>query len=235
MLRGINRQMIFEDDEDSTRFLEILAECKAVDSFQLFGYCLMGNHAHILIGCNEQSLGHCLKRIGVRYVSWFNSKYGRIGHLFQDRYRSEPVADDRQMLAALRYIHQNPVKAGLCAQARDYCLSSYQCYVNGSGIVDTELVLGMLSEKRSQQRREFESFMLSEGDGVFIDDAPARLTERECRKLIEDITGTTSVAEFQALSRETRNTALRQMKEKGMSIRQIVRLTGVPFGVVRHR
>jgi REP element-mobilizing transposase RayT len=233
MFRGINRQAIFEDDEDAERFLEILAECKAMDAWQLFGYCLMGNHVHILIGCDNRPLGGILKRIGVRYVPWFNKKYGRIGHLFQDRYRSEPIADNRQLLAALRYIHQNPLKARLCQQAGDYRLSSYGCYVGRPGITDVEFVLKMLSEDKDRQRQEFEAHMLVDEDAEFIDDVPVRMTDRECKEVISDIAGTTSAAQFQALSPTMRDKALRQMRGRGLSIRQIVRLTGVPFGIVR--
>jgi REP element-mobilizing transposase RayT len=227
--------MIFEEDEDSERFLEILSMCKTALSTQLLGYCLMGNHAHIIVNCKEGSLSDYLKRAGIRYASWFNRKYGRIGHLFQDRYRSEPIADDSQLLSAIRYIHQNPVRAGLCRQAKDYRFSSYGCYIGDPGIVDTGLVLGLLSKDVGRQRRAFEAFMLTEEDAVFIDDAPARLTDRECKRLIEEIAGTASVAQFQGLPSGKRDEALRQMRGKGLSIRQIVRLTGVPFGVVRNR
>jgi hypothetical protein len=193
----------------------------------------MGNHVHILIDCDGRPLGDFFRRLGTRYASWFNRKYGRVGHLFQDRYRSEPIADDRQLLAALRYIHQNPVRAGLCRQPKDYRLSSYHCYAGQPGIVDTGLVLAMLAGDEKQQRQEFESFMLVDEDEAFMDDMPVRLTDQEGRAVIEGITGATSVAQFQALSRERRDEALRNMRRRGLSIRQIVRLTGVPFGVVR--
>jgi REP element-mobilizing transposase RayT len=235
MLRGINRQTIFEEDEDSERFLTILSECKDAASCRIIGYCLMGNHAHILIDYGDRPLGDFFRRVATRYASWFNKKYGRIGHLFQDRYRSEPIVDDRQLLTALRYIHQNPTKAGLCKQAEDYRLSSYHCYAGSPGIVDTDLVLGLLSTDREQQGQAFKEFMLLDEDGVFIEDIPVHLTDRQCKEIIEDITGTTSATQFQALSRERRDDALRQMRKKGMSIRQIVRLTGVPFGVVRNK
>ena len=120
MLRGINQQQIFEDSEDCDKFIQILQECKAVSGFKLFAYCLMGNHIHLLIKPEKEPLEQVFKRIGGRYVYWYNVKYQRVGHLFQDRFKSEPVEDDSYFLTVIRYIHQNPVKAGLCKNIKDY-------------------------------------------------------------------------------------------------------------------
>jgi REP element-mobilizing transposase RayT len=162
VFRGINRQLVFEEDEDYERFLEILSGCKgagAQGGYRLLGYCLMGNHIHLLVGCDGHPPGDILKRIAIRYVSRFNKKYGRFGHLFQGRYMSEPIKDDAQLLAVLRYIHQNPVKAGLCKRPQEYRFSSWAGYANGSGIADTALALGILSKDKQQQATAFESFI----------------------------------------------------------------------------
>jgi REP element-mobilizing transposase RayT len=234
MLRGINRQMLFEEAEDFKRFAEILSQCKT-DACELYGYCLMDNHVHILISFDDRSQAEFFKRVGIRYAVWFNKKYDRIGHLFQDRYKSEPIEDDARLLAALRYIHQNPVKAGLCKHPGDYQYSSYQSYLKDPGMIDTELVLEMFSKDEAKQRQVFEEFMLSEEPSTFIDDRPSRLTDRQCKEAIRAIAGTTSIAQFQALSCEARNNALRQMKKRGLSLRQITRLTGTPIGIVRRK
>ena len=104
MLRGIDRQLIFEDTEDYLRFLNIVQECREICGFQLFAYCLMGNHVHLLLKVRNDDLETVFKRIGGRYVYYYNVKYQRIGHLFQDRFRSEPVDDDAYFLSVLRYI-----------------------------------------------------------------------------------------------------------------------------------
>ena len=103
MLRGINRQVIFEDDEDCEKYLQCLKECKAANGFVLYAYCLMGNHIHLLMKEMKEPLELIFKRIGSRYVFWYNWKYKRSGHLFQDRFKSEPINDDRQFIAVLRY------------------------------------------------------------------------------------------------------------------------------------
>ena len=101
MLRGINKQQIFEDEEDFQKFIQVLKECKAVSEYKLFAYCLMGNHIHMLIKPEKEPLELVFKRIGSRYVYWYNWKYRRTGHLFQDRYKSEPINDDSYFLTVL--------------------------------------------------------------------------------------------------------------------------------------
>lgn len=128
MLRGINQQQIFEDEEDSHKYLEILKTCKTISKFKIFAYCLMGNHIHLLIKIEKENLELIFKRIGARFVYWYNWKYQRNGHVFQGRFKSEPVEDDRQLLAIIRYIHRNPLKSGL--GNLNYKYSSYNKYIN---------------------------------------------------------------------------------------------------------
>ena len=82
VLRGINRQIIFEDDEDYEKLLDTLKEHKETSGYEIHGYCLMSNHMHLLIKEGEEDLGIVFRRIGASYVYWYN----RRGHLFQDRY-----------------------------------------------------------------------------------------------------------------------------------------------------
>jgi len=112
MIRGINQQNIFSGDEDYEKFIAIFSKYHKKSEYEIYAYCLMGNHAHLLIKEGKEALSHAMKRIGTSYVSWYNWQYNRKGHLFQDRYKSEPVEDDVYFLTVLRYIHQNPSKDG---------------------------------------------------------------------------------------------------------------------------
>ena len=111
MLRGINRQTIFEDNEDMNCFLTEVRRCKDISDFKLYAFCLMSNHVHLLLETDQEPLDMIFRRLGSRYAGWYNRKYGRVGHLFQDRYRSEKVETEQYFLTALRYILQNPMKA----------------------------------------------------------------------------------------------------------------------------
>ena len=84
----------------------------------------MGNHFHLLIREQEEKVGETIKRIASSYVYYYNRKYGRDGHLFKERFKSEPVNDMEYFTILLRYIHQNPVKAGVVEKVKDYEYSS---------------------------------------------------------------------------------------------------------------
>jgi REP element-mobilizing transposase RayT len=95
MLRGINRQTIFEDDEDIQRLLETIARYKEICKYELYAYCIMSNHVHLLMKETEETISNAIKRISGSYVFWYNKKYERCGHLFQERYKSEAVDNYR--------------------------------------------------------------------------------------------------------------------------------------------
>src|SRR5699024_6218007 len=108
MLRGINRQTIFEDDEDRIRLLSTIKRYKEKSNFKLYGYCLMNNHIHLLMQEVDETISQTIKRVSASYVYWYNNKYSRCGHLFQERFKSENVETANYFITVLRYIHQNP-------------------------------------------------------------------------------------------------------------------------------
>ena len=230
MLRGVNRQQIFEDEEDCAHFLEILAECKQISCFALYAYCLMGNHVHFLIKEQQEPLEQIMKRITTRYVYWFNVKYERSGHLFQDRFRSEPVENEQYLLTVLRYIHQNPIKAGICQAVADYEYNSYREYVGTVRMIDTGFVYHHISPDDFVLMHS----QLETTQCLDIEDREQspRVTDEQARRIIEKHTKCTSASDFQRLDIATRNKYLKLLKEHGLSIRQISRLTGISFGIV---
>ena len=229
MLRGINQQTIFEDNEDFFKFVETLKNYKAVSGYKIFAYCLMSNHMHILIKVEKEDLNLIMKRIAGSYVYWYNWKYYRKGHLFQDRFRSEPVEDDAYFLTVLRYIHQNPVKSGLVKNIDNYNFSSYNDYVNEeSEIVDLDFALSLM------KKDEFIAFNNEKNDDACLDIEAKdfRINDIDAKKIIIKISKCNSVTEFQLLKPEQRNKYIKIFREKGLSIRQISRLTGINKGVV---
>jgi len=230
MLRGINQQQIFEDSEDFEKFLQVLKDCKAISEFKLFAYCLMGNHIHLLIQEDKEPIEQIMKRIATRFVYWYNIKYQRVGHLFQDRFKSEPIEDDGYFLTVIRYIHQNPIKSGLCENLRDYQHSSYNDFFNNSDFVDCAFVFEIIDQ---------EDFLLFNNETAFdkcldIEAKPLiKVTDEQAKKIIQKYSKCKSVAEFQTLDIKQRDRCLKKFKENGLSIRQICRLTGVSFNVVR--
>jgi len=230
MLRGINQQVIFEEEEDYLKFIETLKDYKAVSGYKVFAYCLMSNHVHILIKVEKEDLDLIMKRIAGRYVYWYNWKYYRKGHLFQDRFKSEVVEDDSYFLTVIRYIHQNPVKAGIVKNIDQYKYSSYNDYIkNENYIIDTELALEMLSKEK------FIEFNNEKNEDVCLDINPKefRINDADARKILKKVSKCDNATEFQLLEQKKRDKHIKNLKESGLSIRQISRLTGVSFSIVR--
>ena len=247
MIRGINRQTIFEDHDDESQFLSLLDEYALRCGFVLYGYCLMNNHVHLLIheaknpcllfinnvkieiGPGE-TLGQAMKRICVSYVLYFNSKYARTGHLFQDRFKSEPVDGSSSFLNVLRYIHLNPVKAGLCTHPEDYGASSYREY------------LGMASARHADI-----SFALSivtceqlitctneANNDRFLDikDKSHLKSDVEIKEILMEKFGIPSASAFQKLERVERTRIIRNLHNNGATMAQISRVTGCSKTIV---
>ena len=232
--RGINRQNIFEYPEDREKYLDILKSVKEISGFMLYGYCLLDNHVHLLMEEKEESLAIIFKRLGARYVIWFNRKYERTGPLFQGRYHSEVVENDKYLLTALRYIHQNPVKAGLCKSPQVYRWSSYNDYCGkGAGITDTALVLELFSSDITKQKKLFAEFMGTD-DSNHADylDVDTNVPDALKAKMTM-LCGVDSASGFQALDSSKREEGVLRLRNAGLSIRQIVRMTGVSFKIVR--
>ncbi|MDQ2088156.1 transposase [Herbivorax sp. ANBcel31] len=143
MLRGINHQIIFEDDEDYQKYLDTLKKYQDESGYTIYAYCLMSNHIHLLVKEETEEMSIAFRRIGASYVYWYNWKYGRRGHLFQDRYKSEVVEKDRYFLTVIHYMHQNPLKAGIVKNITDYRWGSYGEYIGETGICDTDFALNM--------------------------------------------------------------------------------------------
>lgn len=227
MLRGINRQQIFLDQLDNQRFLEVLTECRGISKFHLYAYCLMGNHVHLLLRVGEEPLEQVMKRIGTRYVVWYNNKYARAGHLFQDRYRSEAVKDDVYFLTVLRYILNNPVKGGICRKAEAYRWSSAADYYSGGGITETAFAEGLLG------REALLEYLKAPSNDICMDDTPSRFHDSEALKIIRDTVDGEDVAACLKRICDEPKRYVGRLREAGLSIRQISRLTGLSVAIAR--
>ena len=166
--RGNQKQKIFKDTEDYEKYLQIVASYKPRHHFRFYAYVLMSNHVHLLIETQDVPLSKSLQGINQSYTMYFNRKYRTVGHLFQGRYKSILCDQEHYLLALLKYIHFNPVRAKIVEKPFDYRWSSEPIYRkrnNGGGLVDTETVFRMFSENRSRARLKYVEFM---DDGVTV-------------------------------------------------------------------
>jgi putative transposase len=172
MCRGNERRNIFCDDQDKMRFIDTLYEKQRENNFKLHVFCLMDNHFHLMVSEGTEEIAKTMKRIMVSYVYYFNHKYQRVGHLLQDRFKSEIVEDDAYTMALTRYIHQNPVKAGMVQTVDKYQWSSYHSYLDAGvfgKLVETETVLGLFSKDKETAKQLFKQYMNEYVDEQFLD------------------------------------------------------------------
>ncbi|WP_432401570.1 transposase [Wukongibacter sp. M2B1] len=228
MMRGIDKREIFIDDEDREIFLSYLFRAKQKSNYKIYGYCLMGNHVHILMKEGNEEIGASIKRITVGYVQFHNDKYLRTGHLFQNRYKSEKVEDDSYLLTVLRYIHQNPLKAGIVDDISYYKWSSYKCYIQG---LSGKLVDVMMIKEYFEDMNEFIEFMnMSNTDKCLEYKVKTKYTDD---RLINEISKKYKIELIKQLPKRERDGVIREIKEStGVSNRQLSKVLGIGRGII---
>lgn len=159
--RGNNKQNIFNGEGDKLRYYSLLKTFKDENKLCIFHYCLMNNHAHLIVWLDEESkVSRFMKQVNLTYFNYFNKIYSYVGHLWQGRFKSSIIDNDPYLLQCGKYIELNPVRAGLVYYPQDYAFSSYNHYANGkpdSLITDNPVYNGLSDseEKRKSQYVEF--------------------------------------------------------------------------------
>ena len=246
MLRGINRQNIFEDLEDHASMLMYMQQL--IEQYDelgnrlpplctIYAYCLMSNHVHILLKVHEKEIGDTIKPLAVSYALYFNRKYSRTGHFFQDRFKSEPVNDITYFVTLLRYIHQNPLKAGIVQHVADYEWSSWKEYI---GEVPTPLCLcatrAVCNRIPLEELRDLVETPLADELQCLDVQENVRITigDQDVRQFLLQEYDIAEPLRVQAFEKELRREIVLACLEQGAGFRQLSRLTGVPYGVI-HR
>jgi REP element-mobilizing transposase RayT len=160
--RGNAGEAIFRDDKDRDKFLRYLEKAVERFSLRLHVYCLMKNHYHLLIETPEANLSRALQWINVSYAAFFNRKHQRSGHLFQGRFRSILIEADEYLSELSRYIHLNPVKAGVVAAPEEYPWSSYRAFIGRTkppDYLETEWLLSQFGRKPLGATSNYERFV----------------------------------------------------------------------------
>ena len=226
LFRGINQQNIFEEKADYERFIEITAKVKSQMEFEIYAYCLMNNHVHIVMKekC-EKDISLIMKRILTGYARWYNIKYGRSGALIANRYKSVPVEVDEYFLELIRYVHQNPVKAGIVKKPEDYSYSSYTEYVKKANICDVDFVFGMMG------KTEFKESHKENGEFEFKVTDSKKKSDEEVIFLIKKEYEIEKPQEISKMPKPERNKIIAELKLK-YSTRQLQRITGVSRNVI---
>ncbi len=235
VIKGADRIRLFEECSDYQKYLDILAYYKQECRLEIFAYCLMSNHVHLLLRHPEDiSLKSIFLRINTTYALWFNSKYQRTGFLQNDRFHSEPVEDVTYLLTVTKYIHRNPLNAGLEPSiGSSYPWSSYHEYVTESPkLIDSNFILSNFDTIECFQDFHIAAATDSEPSCLDIDKLRRRMPDDVAQELIQKISHCNSSTDFQKLTLIERDRFICELHKKGVSIRQLNRLTGTPRGVI---
>jgi REP element-mobilizing transposase RayT len=159
--RGNNRRQIFNSPADYEKFLLLLAVLKIKLPFFLYAYCLMTNHVHLLLERQASAVGRIMHRLLTGYAQYYNRRYRRVGHLLQGRHKAILCQSERYLSELVRYIHLNPVRAGMVTRPEDYQYSSHRAYLGlePAGVVDVDPVLRHFGASKEVARDRYRKFV----------------------------------------------------------------------------
>jgi len=162
MNRGRRGEEIFAEKNDYRLFLEVVRESADLFNIEIAAYCLMPNHYHLLLHTPDGNLSRCMRQVNGIYAQRFNRSHQYDGQLFRGRYKSILVEADSYLLQLLRYIHKNPLRAGLCDDVNNYEWSSHRGYLSDAKRWDwlyKAFPLSLFAKDLKESRREYRKFM----------------------------------------------------------------------------
>lgn len=162
MVQGINKEYIFESKEDINKYIQIMLETKEKINIMILAYCIMNNHAHILFHEEKvENLTKYMHRVNLLYAKYYNKKHNRVGYVFRDRYKTQPIYSEKHLYTCVKYIHNNPVKANICKRAEEYKYSSYYHNIFNTGTELEENIRKNMYTSETDLNKE-EKFILME-------------------------------------------------------------------------
>lgn len=159
--RGNNQEYVFQEPRDKNYLLKQLRELKLGMGFKVYAYVIMDNHYHLMLQTLGEDLNKVMQRLNSKYGSYYNNCYERSGHVFQGRYKSSIILDERYLFTVLWYIHHNPVRAGITGSVSEYHWSSDRIYRKNitNGLVDVGYIMDRFSLNRAQANARYRQFM----------------------------------------------------------------------------
>ena len=230
MNHGVGTIAIFGDDADRRYFIKLLKEHLQAHAGKAHAWCLMTNHFHLLVEMPLSDLSEFMRNLTSEYAARFNQKYQRKGHLFMQRFKSEPVENEAYFITVVRYIHQNPVKAGI-SRTCEYRWSSYREYAHGERkLCSTALVISMFGGVSWLILYHNE---LVDADECLSAEPRHRMSDGEVAKLVRRAFRRLGVFSISGVMKSKRDVVIRKLLADGVPVNQLARVLGVGRAVVR--
>lgn len=224
IVQGISREYIFREEEDIKTYLYLIKKYCDVHNIRIVAYCIMNNHAHFLM-YTEQTimLSKAMQRTNIIYGKYYNKKNERVGYVFRDRFLSEAIKTEKQLLNCIVYIHSNPIKANIVSEIDKYKYSSYNDYIKGQGIAtkDTiKLIFGTVKGYIEQ----FKEIHITHKDQEFME-AFINI-ENKNNKIIDDYLtrNEITIEEIKGNKEELKKFLLEVRDKRGVSNRKVAQI-----------
>jgi REP element-mobilizing transposase RayT len=224
IIRGINKQDIFLDKQDMYKFRKEVERVKEKYKFEIYAYAFMSNHVHFVMYDKNENLSIIMQSLTVSYSSYFNKKYERVGHLFENRFKSHTIENESYLKNVVRYIHKNPENAGL----KPYAWTSYYEYVNNiSNLIETEQVMNLF-DNNIDSFKEFHKFYEKYQDYDKGYEMVGKIQDDEATKIMKEIINEPNLMQIQNYKESNKKEAIEKiLKIEGITKVQVARILGI--------
>lgn len=227
IVRGINKLPILATDQEKNYFLKALRRMGKDGEYSIHAYCLMNNHAHLLIKTGCMALAKSMKRIAVSFVYYYNKLHNRSGPLLDNRYKSVVIEDEGQLMVCARYIHNNPVKAGIVSKPEAYPWSSYGYYLGVDPYspvpLNTQDLLACFHPEPKQAIESLKAFTHIEEESDSIQNSVENIIRQEGLEL----------KEVKTLPRQRRDEIIRRIMAKtGAKPKEVSDILGLSIDII---
>lgn len=220
--RGVAKNAVFLDEKDKAKFIELLASMAKEYKFNIHSFCLMDNHYHLLLENKKENLSSGMRQLNAQYASYFNKRHARVGHLWQDRYKSWYVLDIKYLFTLFKYIETNPIKAKMCQRAGEYMYCATYSILKDAipAFLQNSFVL---REYDPKELFELLNVAMSEQERTSIEAFHQTKYKQDAAQIIEQSSKALSGFFLHVKDKKERNSAIKKAHEEGFSKSEIAR------------
>lgn len=237
IMRGNNRNWIFSRVHYKLEFLNLLKKQEEDGLIEIAAWCIMDNHVHIILKADIKKMSLAIKKINIKFAMKYNQKEKTIGHVFQDRFKSEPIETDKYLLQVLRYVHNNPVKAKMVKSIKEYKWSSYNSYFSNKEIKQYKQISFILSYFDNNMK-QFTKFHLETDNNEYLEikEDLEKSRNENAQSIISSYCnekGVTNLKQIKYSERYINEIIENLIRRSRLSLRSIASFLEIPYSMVQ--